>query len=137
MSADDDQTGLADESEHLLGNGDRSHSQHRGIGYSVWIQCSLYASHTAKAALHTNKVYALFVFLPLGIVASALGWHPVTVSLFNLFAIIPLSALLSYAADELSNIVGELMGGLINATFGNAVELVVRPPQLPRLLSSG
>jgi len=40
-------------------------------------------------------------------------------------AIIPLAALLSFATEELALIVGETLGGLLNATFGNAVELIV------------
>lgn len=59
-----------------------------------------------------------------------------TVSLSNLLGIIPLSGLVSYAADELSDVVGELLGGLINATFGNAVELVVRISWRSNVVSS-
>jgi Ca2+:H+ antiporter len=40
-------------------------------------------------------------------------------------AIIPLAGLLSYATEELAEHVGDTIGGLLNATFGNAVELIV------------
>jgi hypothetical protein len=126
MSANDDHDGLADETEGLLRNGDRHLSQQPRDDrnkYLIWIRWSL---ANAKAALRFNKVYTLLAFVPLGIAASFFGWHSITVSLFNLLGIIPLSALVSYTADELSNVVGELVGGLINATFGNAVELGVR-----------
>jgi hypothetical protein len=46
-------------------------------------------------------------------------------SVFNFLAIIPLSATVSNISDELSDELGDLWGGLINATFGNAVELIV------------
>lgn len=43
----------------------------------------------------------------------------------NFVAIVPLAALLSFATEELSAKLGETIGGLMNATFGNAVELIV------------
>lgn len=43
----------------------------------------------------------------------------------NFLAIIPLAALLSFATEELAATVGPSVGGLLNATFGNAIELIV------------
>ena len=43
----------------------------------------------------------------------------------NFLAIIPLAAMLSFATEEVALRTGETLGGLINATFGNAVELIV------------
>ncbi|KAI0017183.1 Sodium/calcium exchanger protein-domain-containing protein [Xylariomycetidae sp. FL0641] len=43
----------------------------------------------------------------------------------NFIAIIPLANLLSNATEEIALRTGEVLGGLINATFGNAVELIV------------
>ncbi len=123
----DDRPNRQDETEGLLGG--HSDQQVGGsIEYSVWVQYSLYASRAAKAALRTSKIYVLLVFVPLGISARTFGWHSIAISIFNLLAIIPLSALVSYSAEELSIYVGELVGGLINATFGNAVELIVCHP---------
>lgn len=123
----------ADETEGLPGTEDRGHNHpqpgniiHRP---SVWTQGSSYASHVAETTSHIgmiNKV--LLVFVPLGILASTLRWNSILISIFNLVAIIPLSALVSYSSDELSNSVGELWGALINATFGNVVELIVCHP---------
>ncbi len=81
--------------------------------------------HTCKAVLFSNYINVLLVFIPLGIVGGALGWGSVTVFILNFFAIIPLAALLSFATEELALKVGQTMGGLLNATFGNAVELIV------------
>lgn len=50
---------------------------------------------------------------------------PVAVFVINFIAIIPLAALLSYATEEIALRIGETLGGLMNATFGNAVELIV------------
>lgn len=40
-------------------------------------------------------------------------------------AIIPLAQLLSFGTEEIALRVGQTLGGLINATLGNAVELIV------------
>ena len=48
----------------------------------------------------------------------------------NFLAIIRLAAILSFATEEISVKLGETVGGLVNATFGNAVELIVSPPAL-------
>jgi Ca2+:H+ antiporter len=52
-------------------------------------------------------------------------WNPTVVFILNFFAIIPLAAVLSFATEEISIKLGETLGGLLNATFGNAVELIV------------
>ena len=68
--------------------------------------------------------------VPVGIIAGALEWSPTAVFIINFLAIIPLAAVLSFATEEISLKLGEAMGGLLNATFGNAVELIVRLPGL-------
>ncbi|KAI0787930.1 Sodium/calcium exchanger protein-domain-containing protein [Fomes fomentarius] len=45
--------------------------------------------------------------------------------IFAFLAIIPLAKLLAFATDELSMRVGQTLAGLMNATLGNAVELIV------------
>lgn len=72
-----------------------------------------------------DYVNFLLVMVPLGIVAGALNWSSTAVFTINFFAIIPLAAVLSFATEEISIKLGETMGGLLNATFGNAVELIV------------
>ncbi len=67
----------------------------------------------------------LLVCAPLGFVASAYSWSPVAVFLYNFLAIIPLSGLISDASDTLSERWGGLLGGLVNASLGNTVELIV------------
>jgi Ca2+:H+ antiporter len=52
-------------------------------------------------------------------------WDPIVTFMLNFIAIIPLAALLSFATEQLSTKLGQTLGGLMNATFGNAVELIV------------
>lgn len=72
-----------------------------------------------------DYVNVLLVFVPIGIVAGVTEWDPVTVFILNFLAIIPLASVLSFATEEISAKLGEALGGLLNATFGNAVELIV------------
>lgn len=79
-----------------------------------------------KITLYSNYVNFLLVFVPLGIVGGFLEWNPSLVFILNFMAVVPLAAVLSFATEEISLKVGETLGGLLNATFGNAVEMIVR-----------
>ena len=83
-----------------------------------------------------GPVNFLLVFVPIGIVAGENGWDPTTVFILNFLAIIPLAAVLSFATEEISVHLGDTLGGLLNATFGNAVELIVCFPLPPSFPSS-
>ena len=72
-----------------------------------------------------DTLNVLLVFVPVGIALGALGLNPTAVFIVNFLAIVPLAALLSFATEELSVKLGQTIGGLMNATFGNAVELIV------------
>lgn len=78
-----------------------------------------------STVFHSSPVNYLLVFLPLGIAAGLLEWSSNLVFWFNFLSIIPLASLLAFATEELSSHVGETLGGLLNVTFGNAVELIV------------
>ncbi|KAI5362096.1 Putative calcium/proton exchanger, sodium/calcium exchanger membrane region [Septoria linicola] len=75
--------------------------------------------------LASNYVNVLLIAVPAGIIVGAMGLNPTAVFVINFFAIVPLAGLLSFATEELSVKLGQTLGGLMNATFGNAVELIV------------
>jgi len=110
--------GASNEQTPLLSDGPNSHE-------SKWKSMPKYVAHTVWATLCSNYVNVLLVFVPVGIIAGALGWNPVAVFCLNFVAIVPLAALLSFATEEISAKLGQTLGGLMNATFGNAVELIV------------
>ena len=91
----------------------------------AWVRYPANALYLTWRTLASNYVNALLAFVPLGIIAGAAGWDPTTVFVLNFLAIIPLASLLSFATEELSAKLGETLGGLLNASFGNAVELIV------------
>ena len=78
-----------------------------------------------KITLGCSYSNILLPFVFLGIIAGSLGWDDSIGFVFNFLAILPLAALLSFATEELAKSVGQTVGGLINATFGNAVEMIV------------
>lgn len=86
--------------------------------------------HVTWEVLKTNYVNVLLVFVPIGIIAGVAGWSPVLQFVLNFIAIIPLASLLAFATEELAVPLGQTLGGLLNATFGNAVELIVSSHRL-------
>jgi Ca2+:H+ antiporter len=92
----------------------------------AWVRWPFLSLHLTYEILKTNYVNILLVFVPLGIIAGALKWNPTAVFILNFLAIIPLASLLAFATEELAVPLGQTIGGLLNATFGNAVELIVR-----------
>ncbi|KAF4321330.1 hypothetical protein BBO99_00005043 [Phytophthora kernoviae] len=82
----------------------------------------------AKAILHMIKAQPLNLLLlvaPLAIAASFGGWNDLWIFLFNFLVMIPLANLLGEATESLAFHTGETIGGLVNATFGNTVEVIV------------
>lgn len=84
-----------------------------------------HVKHATRVIFLQNYVNALLVFVPLGLLSELLHWSPAARFTLNFLAIIPLASLLSFATEELALQVGQSIGGLLNASFGNAVELIV------------
>lgn len=70
-------------------------------------------------------INVLLIFVPIGIALNYTKVNRIAVFVVNFIAIIPLAAILSFATEELAMYIGEVLGGLLNASFGNAVELIV------------
>ncbi|MDX2097240.1 MAG: calcium/proton exchanger [Leptolyngbyaceae cyanobacterium bins.59] len=67
----------------------------------------------------------LLVFIPISIAAYLLHWGSLTVFITAGIAIIPLAAWMGTATEEIAVVIGPSLGGLLNATFGNATELII------------
>ncbi|KAH8434879.1 hydrogen/calcium exchanger domain-containing protein [Aspergillus melleus] len=78
-----------------------------------------------KATVLNSWINVLLLAAPAGIALNYVNVDPVAVFVVNFIAIIPLAAMLSYATEEIALRTGETIGGLLNASFGNAVELIV------------
>ncbi|KAL2141686.1 hypothetical protein VTI28DRAFT_2096 [Corynascus sepedonium] len=79
-----------------------------------------------QRTLFGSWINILLLAAPVGI---AINYIPsvsrVAVFVVNFIAIVPLAAMLGFATEEIALRTGETMGGLLNATFGNAVELII------------
>ncbi|CAL8580251.1 Vacuolar calcium ion transporter, variant 2 [Xanthoria parietina] len=91
----------------------------------TWVRWPASFGYTSWQTLTSNPVNFLLVFVPIGIAFGATHGNPTVVFILNFLAIIPLASLLSFATEEISVKLGQTLGGLMNATFGNAVELIV------------
>jgi Ca2+:H+ antiporter len=68
----------------------------------------------------------LFLFVPLALVLDHLQQVPAAVVFVSAaLAIVPLAAAMVQATEQLSFRTGSTIGGLLNATFGNAPELII------------
>ena len=68
----------------------------------------------------------LLVFFPVALILEygvGIGGLPVFGA--SALAIVPLAGLMGRATEQLSERLGEGIGGLLNATFGNAAELII------------
>lgn len=78
-----------------------------------------------KTVLFGSWINILLVAVPVGFAMDYGKVNGVANFVVNFIAIIPLAAMLSFATEELAMYVGETLGGLLNASFGNATELIV------------
>lgn len=67
----------------------------------------------------------LLVFVPISIAAEYLHWGSLPIFITACLAILPLAAWMGTATEEIAVVVGPSLGGLLNATFGNATELII------------
>jgi Ca2+:H+ antiporter len=73
-----------------------------------------------------NILNVLLVFVPIAIVLEYVVHAPAEwIFVTSCLAIIPLAGLMGKATEHLAERVGEGIGGLLNATFGNAAELII------------
>jgi Ca2+:H+ antiporter len=84
------------------------------------------SSSRGKLRISPDRWLLLFlVFVPLAAAGEWLHFSPVTIFLFACLAIVPLAGLMGEATERLATRLGAGVGGLLNATFGNAAELII------------
>ncbi|NEP79393.1 MAG: calcium/proton exchanger [Okeania sp. SIO3B3] len=76
--------------------------------------------------LNTQTIISiLLVFIPISIAGNFLEWGSSTIFITSAIAIIPLAGWMGTATEEIAVVLGPNLGGLLNATFGNATELII------------
>lgn len=77
------------------------------------------------ATVLCSWINILLIFVPLGIYSHMKEWSAAARFSCNFVAIVPLAAILGASTECLAAHTGQMIGGLLNATFGNAVEMIV------------
>ncbi|BAP18001.1 calcium/proton exchanger [cyanobacterium endosymbiont of Epithemia turgida] len=72
-----------------------------------------------------NLLFLLLLFIPLSFAANYFQWGSKVVFITAALAIVPLAAFMGEVTEAIAVVVGPNLGGLLNATFGNATELIL------------
>ena len=72
-----------------------------------------------------NLLHALLAFVPVSFYLGLTHGPPVAVFAVSCLAILPLASLMGEATEHLTHHTGPSVGGLLNASFGNAAELII------------
>ncbi|EZG43644.1 calcium/proton exchanger [Gregarina niphandrodes] len=70
-------------------------------------------------------ISVFFGFIPLGFASRILGWADPLVFATNFLAIVPLAWIMGVATEDCAAAFGTIIGGLMNAWFGNIVEMLL------------
>ena len=72
-----------------------------------------------------NYLHLLLVLVPISIALRYVGGPPEIVFVMSCLGIVPLASLLGESTEELAARTNSRLGGLLNATLGNAAELII------------
>ena len=75
--------------------------------------------------LAKNPLHALLLALPAALAAQLLGWSPVALFILAALGIVPLAAIIGDSTEDLAAHTGPRVGALLNASLGNAAELII------------
>jgi Ca2+:H+ antiporter len=78
-----------------------------------------------SASTFEKIIYTLLIFVPIAALVRILALPELVLFITSALAIVPLAKILGTATEELASRVGAGIGGLLNATFGNATELII------------
>jgi len=86
---------------------------------------SLFQSVRLAMSVKERVFLVLLIFIPISIAAHFFHWGSLLVFITSGLGIIPLAAWMGKATEEIAVVAGPSLGGLLNATFGNATELII------------
>src|SRR5438132_9274892 len=80
---------------------------------------------TVFAALVVNRLNLLLIAAPISWALEAMAPESPWIFLTSALALVPLAGLIGLGTEELAGRAGPVWGGFLNATFGNAAELII------------
>ncbi|WP_042454878.1 calcium/proton exchanger [Neobacillus dielmonensis] len=74
-----------------------------------------------------NKIFMVLTLIgvPVSVIGSLMHWPSILMFIIYCLTIVALSSFMGRATESLAIVAGPRVGGLLNATFGNAVELII------------
>lgn len=105
--------------------GSPSGSVHGGHGYSSSSSLLVEDAAVLYSVVASSYWSLLLLVWPLAIWAYVSKWGEVAVFVLNFLVIIPLALILGEITETLAEHFGDVVGGLLNATFGNVVEIIL------------
>src|SRR4051794_13847607 len=74
-----------------------------------------------------NRIFMILTFIgvPLSVIGTLMHWSSILLFIIYCLTIIALASFMGRATESLAVVAGPRVGGLLNATFGNAVELII------------
>ncbi len=75
--------------------------------------------------LRAKPLNFLLIAFPLAILAKTQGWNSIWVFALSAIGVIPFAGLIGESTESLASYTGPKLGGLLNATLGNAAELII------------
>ncbi len=75
--------------------------------------------------IKSKPIIILLLAVPLAILSEYLHWGDLTVFILAALAVVPLASYIGESTEELAHYTGPRLGGLLNATLGNAAELII------------
>jgi Ca2+:H+ antiporter len=78
-----------------------------------------------KAFISQNPFSLLVLALPVTLAAELMHWSPVAIFILACLGIIPMAAYIGEATETLAHFTNPRFGALLNATLGNAAELII------------
>lgn len=87
---------------------------------------------TIKVMVMTGPLNILLLCCPISIISYIADWPSEVIFIFSLLAMAPLAERLGFVTEQLALHTNDTIGGLLNATFGNATELIVAITALKR-----
>mmetsp|Transcript_29970 Transcript_29970/g.76865 ORF Transcript_29970/g.76865 Transcript_29970/m.76865 type:complete len:495 (-) Transcript_29970:211-1695(-) len=89
---------------------------------------------TMKDMICGSYINLLLVFVPLGFVVNYMQMNAVVIFFTNFAGLVPLALILGDCTEDLAVRFGDIIGGLLNATFGNVVEMILSVAALQKEL---
>lgn len=77
------------------------------------------------AFLRKKPLNWLLLAIPFAIIAKLFAWDPILVFSISALTLVPLAGMIGDATESLAVYTGPKIGGLLNATLGNAAELII------------